>query len=41
MDRLGKVHEILVGKSDGKKALRRPRHRQADIKMDLEETGWE
>jgi hypothetical protein len=31
----------LVGKSDEKKALRRPRHRQVDIKMDLKETGWE
>ena len=36
-----KVHKILVGKSDEKKALRRPRHRQVDIKMDLKETGWE
>jgi hypothetical protein len=38
---MGEVHEILVGKSDGKKALRRPRHRQVDTKIDLEEMGWE
>jgi hypothetical protein len=37
----GKAHEILVGKTDRKKALRRPRHRQVDVKMDLKETGWE
>jgi len=31
---------ILVGKSEGKRSLRRPRHRQEDnIRMDLKEIG--
>ena len=37
------VHKVLVGKSEGKRPLGRPRHRWEDnIKMDLEEvgTGW-
>jgi len=33
---------ILVGKSEGKRLLRNPRHRWKDnIRMDLRETGWE
>jgi 7-keto-8-aminopelargonate synthetase-like enzyme len=32
---------ILVGKSEGKRPLRRPRRRWVDnIKIDLRETGW-
>jgi hypothetical protein len=34
--------EVLVGKPEGKRALRRLRHRWEDgIKMDLTEIGWE
>jgi hypothetical protein len=34
------VHRVLVGKSEGKRALRRPRSRWEDnIKMDLQEVG--
>jgi hypothetical protein len=34
------VHRLLVGKPEGKKPLRRPRHRWEDnIKMDLQEVG--
>jgi hypothetical protein len=34
------VHRVLVGKPEGKRPLRRPRHRWEDnIKMDLEEDG--
>jgi len=34
------VHRILVGKSDGKRALGRSRHRWEDnIKMDIQEVG--
>jgi hypothetical protein len=29
------VYKILVGKSEGKRPLGRPRHRWEDIKMDL------
>jgi hypothetical protein len=33
---------ILVGKSEGKRPLGRPRHRWTDnIKMDLREIGWD
>jgi hypothetical protein len=32
---------VLVGKSEGKRPLGRPRHRwEGDIKMDLQEVGW-
>jgi hypothetical protein len=35
------VYRVLVGKSEGKRPLRRPRHRWKDsIKMDLQEVGW-
>ena len=34
------VHKVLVGKPEGKRPLRRPRHRWEDnIKLDLEEVG--
>jgi hypothetical protein len=33
---------VLVGKSEGRRSLERPRHRWDDnIKMDLKEGGWE
>jgi hypothetical protein len=31
----------LVGKSEGKRPLGRPRHRWEDIRMNLREIGWE
>jgi hypothetical protein len=35
------VYRVLVGKSEGKGPLERPRHRWEDgIKMDLWEIGW-
>jgi len=35
------VHRVLVGKSEGKRPLGRPRRRWEDnIKMDLREVGW-
>jgi hypothetical protein len=35
------AYGILVGKPEGKRPLRRPRHRWVDnIKMDLQETEW-
>jgi hypothetical protein len=35
------VYKILMGKSEGKRPIRRPRHRWEDgIKMDLREIGW-
>jgi hypothetical protein len=35
-----KVHKVLVGKPEGKRPLRRPRHRWEDgIRMDLREIG--
>jgi hypothetical protein len=35
-----KVHRVLVGKPEGKRLLRRPRHRWEDgIRMDLREIG--
>jgi hypothetical protein len=35
------AYRILVGKSEGKSPLGRPRHRWMDnIKMDLGEIGW-
>ena len=34
------MHRVLVGKPEGKRSLRRPRHRWEDnIKMDLQEVG--
>jgi hypothetical protein len=35
------VYRVLVGKSEGKRPLVRPRHRWEDgIRMDLGEIGW-
>jgi hypothetical protein len=43
MARMGEgrdVHRVLVGKPEGKRPLRRPRHRwENNIKMDLQEGG--
>jgi hypothetical protein len=37
-----KVYKVLVGKPEGKRPLKRPRHRREDgIRMDLGEIGWE
>jgi hypothetical protein len=39
---LGNRCEILVGKPEGKRPLRRPRSRWEDnIGMDIKEIGWE
>jgi hypothetical protein len=36
------VYRFLVGKTEGKRPLERPRHRWEDgIKMDLRGIGWE
>jgi hypothetical protein len=36
------VYMVLVGKPAGKRTLGKPRHRWEDnIKMDLQEVGWE
>jgi hypothetical protein len=36
-----KVYTVLVGKPEGKRPFRRPRHRWEDgIRMDLGEIGW-
>jgi hypothetical protein len=36
------VYRVLVGKPEGKRPVRKPRHRWEDgIKMDLREIGWE
>jgi hypothetical protein len=35
------VYRVLVGKPEGKRLLRSPRHRWEDgIRMDLTEIGW-
>jgi hypothetical protein len=40
MDEEKGVYRILVGKSEGRRLLGRPRHRWVDnIRMDLEEVG--
>jgi hypothetical protein len=37
-----KLYKVLVGKSEGKRPLGRPRRRWEDrIRMDLREIGWE
>jgi hypothetical protein len=33
----GSAYRVLVGKSEGKRALERPRQRQENIEMDLRE----
>jgi len=35
------IYNNLVGKSEGKRPLGRPRRRCEDIRTDLRETGWE
>ena len=36
------VYRVLVGRPEGRRSLRRPRHIGEDnIKMDLQEVGWE
>jgi hypothetical protein len=36
------VYRSLLGKPEGKRPFRRPRHRWEDnIRMDLKEIGWE
>jgi hypothetical protein len=36
------AYRMLMGKSEGKRALGRPRHRWEDnIKIDLREIGWD
>jgi hypothetical protein len=38
----GDSYKIMVGKPDGNGPLGKPRHRlDNNIKMDLEEVGWE
>jgi hypothetical protein len=40
-ERRNEKHKILVGKSEKKRPLGRPRHRREDnIRMDLTEIGW-
>jgi hypothetical protein len=34
------AYKLLVGKSEGKRPLGRPRSRWVDIRMDLGEVGW-
>ena len=35
------AYSVLVGKSEGKRTLGRPRHRwEVNVKMDLLEVGW-
>jgi hypothetical protein len=35
------VYRVLVGKTEGKRQLVRPRHKWEDtIKMDIQEVGW-
>jgi hypothetical protein len=35
------IYNILVGKPERKKPVRKHRHRLEDIRMDLREMGWE
>jgi hypothetical protein len=36
-----KLYMVLVGKTEGKRSLERPRRRwEGGIRMDLRETGW-
>jgi len=36
------IHRVLVGKAEGKRTTGRPRSkRESNIKMDLEERGWQ
>jgi hypothetical protein len=41
MEEESNVYRVLMGKPEGKRPLRRPRHRWEDgIRMDLREIGW-
>jgi hypothetical protein len=41
MGEVRKAYEVLVGRPEGKRRFRRPRHRwENDIRIDLRETGW-
>jgi hypothetical protein len=41
MGEKGGVYSVLVGKPEGKRMLRRPKHRWEDnVKIHLEEVGW-
>jgi hypothetical protein len=41
MEEKRNAYRLLVGKPEGKRSLRRPRHRwMCTIKMDLGEMGW-
>jgi hypothetical protein len=41
MGEIKNAYNILVGKPEGKRPLRRPRHRWEDnIRKDLKEIGW-
>jgi hypothetical protein len=33
--------KVLMGRTEGKKTLGRPGHRWENIKIDLQEVGWE
>jgi hypothetical protein len=42
MGAMRNAYRILVGNPEGRRTLRRPRHRWVDnIKMDLREIGWD
>jgi hypothetical protein len=42
MGEMRNVYKILIGKPEGKRPLRRPRHKQENnIKMDFNEIVWE
>jgi len=41
IERMRNSYKISVGKTEGERPLRRPRHRWKDnIRMDLKEIGW-
>jgi hypothetical protein len=41
MDEMSNAYRMLVGKSEGKRPLGRPRRRWVDFKFDLRETGMD
>jgi hypothetical protein len=41
MGEMRNAYNILVGKPEGKKPLRRYRHTWKDVKIDLRRRGWE
>jgi hypothetical protein len=41
MGEMRNAYKVLVGKPEGKRPLRRPRHRWEDsTRLDLRQTGW-